>query len=91
MVATILLLAVINIEPVGCPAGTIEEFPDVPALSMFADHMEVREQMPVRQQECQKVVDALSERGVAAKMLALPVMGILGNSHLPMAKKIVSS
>lgn len=80
------IAAVINIEPVGCPAATVDDFPDVPVLSMFADHMEVREQMPVRQEECQKVVDELISRGVPAAMMALPAMGINGNSHLPMSE-----
>ena len=80
------VLAVINVEPVGCPAATVTDFPDVPVLSMFADHMEVREQMPIRQEECQSVVDELKNRGVAADMFALPTMGITGNSHLPMSE-----
>lgn len=78
--------AVINIEPVGCPAATVDEFPDVPVLSMFADHMEVREQMPVRQEECQSVINELKGRGVDADMFALPDMDIHGNSHLPMSE-----
>ena len=81
------VLAVINIEPVGCPSATVSEFPDVPVLSMFGDHMEVREQMVGRQDQCQQVVDALSARGVPAAMLALPDMGIKGNSHFPMSEK----
>lgn len=80
------ILAVINVEPVGCPAANSEEFPDVPVLSMFADHMEVREQMPIRQDECQSVVDELKNRGVPADMMSLPAMGIVGNSHLPMSE-----
>ncbi len=80
------ILAVINIEPVGCPAANAESFPDVPVLSMFADHMEVREQMPIRQDECQIVVDELKNRGIAADMMSLPAMGINGNSHLPMSE-----
>lgn len=80
------ILAVINIEPVGCPAATVKDFPNVPVLSMFADHMEVREQMPIRQAECQSVVDELESRGVPANMMALPAMGINGNSHLPMSE-----
>ena len=80
------VLAVVNIEPVGCPAESIDKFPNVPVLSMFADYMEVRPQMPVRQDECQALVDALKERGVTADMLALPEMGIKGNSHLPMSE-----
>ncbi len=81
------VLAVINAEPVGCPAQTAGEFPDVPVLSMFADHMEVREQMPARQQQCQVVIDELKSRGVAADMLALPQLGIRGNSHNMMAER----
>lgn len=80
------IAAIINIEPVGCPAASVEDFPDIPVLSMFADHMEVREQMPIRQDECQAVVDELKNRGVAADMLALPAMGIRGNSHLLMSE-----
>jgi hypothetical protein len=76
--------AVINIEPVGCPAARISNFPDTPVLSMFTDHMEIRPQMPARQEECQVVVDAMQARGIPSKMLALPAMGIHGNSHLPM-------
>jgi len=81
-----LVTAVINVEPVGCPVKNLKALKSVPILSVFGDHLEVREQIRVRQQECQLTVDyALSQKTIAA-MFALPDMGIKGNSHLLMSE-----
>ena len=78
------VLAVVNIEPVGCPTEALEQWDGIPVLSVFGDHMEVRPQMPPRQRNCQTTVDYLQANGTAADMFALPRMGIRGNSHLMM-------
>ena len=80
------VLAVVNVEPVGCPTEDIQRWRQTSVLSVFGDHMEVRAQMPIRQKECQQTIDLLSELGTSAKMFALPEMGIRGNSHLLMAE-----
>ena len=82
-----LVQAVINIEPVGCPGKSADSFPDVPVLSVFGDHFEVREQMTGRKAACQQLVDRLNGRAVPAEMLSLPDLGIRGNSHLPMSER----
>jgi len=81
-----LVQAVINIEPVGCPGKSADSFPDVPVLSVFGDHFEVREQMTRRKSACQQLVDNLNGRAIPAEMLSLPDLGIHGNSHLPMSE-----
>jgi hypothetical protein len=78
------VLAVVNVEPVGCPTQQLEQWEGIPVLSVFGDHMEVRPQMPPRQDNCQTTVDYLQAHGTAAEMFALPQMGIRGNSHLMM-------
>lgn len=78
------VLAVVNVEPVGCPTQQLAQWEGIPVLSVFGDHMEVRPQMPPRQSNCQTTVDYLSEHGTTAEMFALPDMGIRGNSHLMM-------
>jgi hypothetical protein len=78
------VLAVVNVEPVGCPTRQLEQWEGIPVLSVFGDHMEVRPQMPPRQANCQTTIDYLAQRGTAAAMFALPDMGIRGNSHLMM-------
>jgi hypothetical protein len=81
------VLAVVNVEPVGCPTEALEQWTGIPVLSVFGDHMEVRPQMPPRQRNCQTTVDYLKDRGTAADMFALPEMGITGNSHLMMDER----
>lgn len=78
------VLAVVNVEPVGCPTENIDQWERIPVLSVFGDHMEVRPQMPPRQANCQTTVDFLQATGTPAEMFALPEMGIRGNSHLMM-------
>ena len=80
------VLAVVNVEPVGCPTEDIGRWSGTAVLSVFGDHMEVRPQMPVRQRECQKTVDHLRNLGTPAAMFALPELGIKGNSHLLMSE-----
>lgn len=78
------VLAVVNVEPVGCPTAQLDQWAGIPVLSVFGDHMEVRPQMPPRQRNCQTTVDYLRDNGTTAEMFALPDMGIRGNSHLMM-------
>ena len=78
------VLAVVNVEPVGCPTQQLDHWEGIAVLSMFGDHMEVRPQMPPRQANCQTTIDYLQANGTPAEMFALPDMGIRGNSHLMM-------
>ena len=80
------VLAVVNVEPVGCPTEDIDRWSGTAVLSVFGDHMEMRPQMPVRQDECQETVDHLRSLGTPAAMFALPKLGIEGNSHLLMSE-----
>ncbi len=79
-----LVNAIINVEPLGCPGDNPETIQNVAFLSVFGDHMEVRPEMPARQKACQKTVNHVKTKGLPAKMLDLPKMGIKGNSHLMM-------
>ncbi|MEZ5708100.1 MAG: hypothetical protein R3E02_01790 [Blastomonas sp.] len=72
--------ALVVVEPVGCPA----DLADVPVLGVFGDHMEVREQIVPRREECRALADALAARGDKGALWSLPDMGIRGNSHLMM-------
>lgn len=81
------VIGLINIEPVGCPGAAAASFPDVPVLSVFADHYEYREAMRGRETQCRLLVKDLANRGVTASLMRLPEMGIHGNSHLPMAER----
>jgi pimeloyl-ACP methyl ester carboxylesterase len=72
--------ALVVVEPVGCPAAAV----GVPVLAIFADHMEVREQMLVRADECKATVAATRKAGIKAEYWSLPERGIAGNSHLLM-------
>ncbi|RNJ62727.1 MAG: hypothetical protein EDM03_08715 [Porphyrobacter sp. IPPAS B-1204] len=72
--------ALVVVEPVGCPQSAV----GVPVLAVFADHMEVREQMLVRAEECKATVAATRKAGISADYWSLPERGIAGNSHLLM-------
>ena len=80
------VLAVISIEPVGCPTENLNAFLGTPVVSMFGDHMEVRPQMPARRDECRITIDYLAVNGTPSVMFDLPAMGIAGNSHLLMSE-----
>ena len=77
-----LVVAIVAIEPVGCPAGEGATFDELPVLAIFGDNMQWRPQMPERREQCRAVVDAVAARALPARMLDLPAMGIEGNSHL---------
>jgi pimeloyl-ACP methyl ester carboxylesterase len=72
--------ALVVVEPVGCPPTAV----GVPVLAVFADHMEVREPLLVRAEECKATVAATRKAGIKADYWSLPERGIVGNSHLMM-------
>lgn len=79
-----LVNAVINVEPIGCPAKHKTALRGVPVLSIFGDHMKTRPQIAARRDECRTMVANVKAEGVPAKFISLPDLGIKGNSHLMM-------
>ena len=72
--------AIVAIEPVGCPSQSLK----VPVLTVFGDHLEVREQIALRQEECRKLAESTAADGIAGELWSLSALGIKGNSHLMM-------
>jgi len=82
-----LVRALVAVEPVGCDADDADALRAVPVLSVFGDHLEVREQMRPRMRQCQALAARISAAGGIGAVLDLPALGVRGNSHIMMSDR----
>lgn len=80
-----LVRAVVSIEPVGCDPDQAEQLREIPTLTVFGDHLDVRPQMIPRREECMELAKERTALGKRGEVLSLPDVGVNGNSHIMMS------
>ncbi|WP_407529505.1 esterase [Methylobacterium oryzisoli] len=77
---------IISIEPAACPDLTADLGPykAVPILVLFGDYVDEFPRWAPRLKSCRAFAAAVSAAGGKAEVLALPEIGIKGNSHMLM-------
>jgi pimeloyl-ACP methyl ester carboxylesterase len=83
------IAGIISIEPGACPAPEFEmtKLKAIPILVLFGDFVEKSEAWSKRLQGCKTFVAAAKAAGVQAEVVALPDVGLYGNSHMLMQDK----
>jgi pimeloyl-ACP methyl ester carboxylesterase len=80
------IAAIVAIEPGACPAPTddLAPYKDLPILVLWGDYVSEFPRWAPRLENCRNFVAAANRAGGKAEMLALPDVGIKGNSHMLM-------
>jgi pimeloyl-ACP methyl ester carboxylesterase len=83
------ITAIISIEPGACPGTDFDmtALKQIPTLVLFGDFVSQSEVWSKRLEGCKSFVQAAKAAGVDAEVVALPDVGIRGNSHMLMQDK----
>jgi pimeloyl-ACP methyl ester carboxylesterase len=83
------IAGIISIEPGACPPASFDmaALKQIPVLVLFGDFVDKSETWTKRLQGCKDFVGAAKAAGVHAEVVALPDVGIHGNSHMLMQDK----
>ncbi|MGY3603342.1 MULTISPECIES: hypothetical protein [unclassified Bradyrhizobium] len=83
------ITAIISIEPGACPGGDFDmkALKQIPTLVLFGDFVSQSEVWSKRLEGCRSFVQAAKAAGIDAAVVALPDIGIHGNSHMLMQDK----
>jgi pimeloyl-ACP methyl ester carboxylesterase len=83
------IAAIIAIEPAACPAATgdMRPFTNMPILVLFGDYIDQSTRWAPRMKACREFVQAANTAGAHAEVVALPDVGLHGNSHMLMQDK----
>jgi pimeloyl-ACP methyl ester carboxylesterase len=83
------ITAIVSIEPGACPGTDFDmtALKQIPTLVLFGDFVSQSEVWSKRLEGCRSFVQAAKATGVDAEVVALPDVGIHGNSHMLMQDK----
>lgn len=83
------IAGIIAIEPSACPspAGDLKPYLGIPILIVFGDYVEQSTRWGPRLKACRAFAEAVAAAKGNAHLIALPDIGIRGNSHMLMQDK----
>lgn len=83
------IAGIIAIEPSACPAptGDLKPYLSIPILIVFGDYVDQSTRWAPRLKACRDFAEAVAAAKGNARLVALPDIGIRGNSHMLMQDK----
>ena len=80
------IAGIVSIEPGGCPApaGDLAPYLKMPILVLFGDYVDLAPRWAPRLKLCREFAEAARKAGGKVETVALPELGIKGNSHMLM-------
>jgi hypothetical protein len=83
------IAGIVAIEPAACPAATdgMGPYTKMPILVLFGDYVDLSPRWAARLKTCREFVQVVNKSGGHAELVALPDVGLHGNSHMLMQDK----